>query len=164
MDILTETFGIGFYGLYIAKWPEYCISVLNKSGAIFGYLLGKVEGDKSEAKKDWHGHVSAVTVAPQARRQGIAKYCMDYLEMITDRIHNGWFVDLFVREDNKIAIEMYQHMGYKIYRTVNKYYSATEKHPARDALDMRKSMKRDVTGITSVPTGKTIEPKDLEWN
>ena len=84
--------------------------------------------------------------------------------MITDRIHNGWFVDLFVREDNKIAIEMYQHMGYKIYRTVNKYYSASEKHPARDALDMRKSMKRDITGVTSVPTGKTIEPKDLEWN
>ena len=68
LDILTETFGIGFYGLYIAKWPEYCISVLNKSGAIFGYRLGKVEGDQSETKKEWHGHVSAVTVAPSARR------------------------------------------------------------------------------------------------
>ena len=86
LDILTETFGIGFYGKYIAEWPEYCISVLNKSGSIFGYLLGKVEGDKGEDKKEWHGHVSAVTVAPLARRQGIARYCMDYLENITSRM------------------------------------------------------------------------------
>jgi ribosomal protein S18 acetylase RimI-like enzyme len=34
-----------------------------------GYLLGKVEGNKGSALiKDWHGHVSAVTVAPQFRR------------------------------------------------------------------------------------------------
>ena len=37
LDILTETFGIGFYGKYIAKWPEYCISLLNNSQSIFGY-------------------------------------------------------------------------------------------------------------------------------
>ena len=32
---------------------------------IQGYLLGKVEGVKdNELIKDWHGHVSAITVAP----------------------------------------------------------------------------------------------------
>ena len=31
-------------------------------------------------------------------------------------------------------------------------------------LDMRKSMPRDVTGETSVETGKVIEPDELEWN
>ena len=28
-----------------------------------GYILGKVEGEES----DWHGHVTAVTVAPEYR-------------------------------------------------------------------------------------------------
>ena len=37
LDILTETYGIAFYGKYIAEWPEYCISLLNNSGTIFGY-------------------------------------------------------------------------------------------------------------------------------
>ena len=59
MDILTETFSDGFYGKYIAKWQEYCVSYLNPQNAIIGYLLGKVEGDKtSSTKKNWHGHVT----------------------------------------------------------------------------------------------------------
>jgi N-terminal acetyltransferase B complex catalytic subunit len=68
---------------------------------LFGYLLGKVEGAKNDDnKKNWHGHVTAVTVSPIARRQGIGRFLMDYLEMITNKIHQGWFVDLFVRAGN----------------------------------------------------------------
>ncbi len=32
-------------------------------GQAMGYILGKVEG----ADNDWHGHVTAVTVAPEYR-------------------------------------------------------------------------------------------------
>jgi N-terminal acetyltransferase B complex catalytic subunit len=72
LDVLTETFGVSFYGKYIAKWPEYCVTMFNSTEVIFGYLLGKVEGDQfNDVKKNWHGHVTAVTVAPVARRQGI---------------------------------------------------------------------------------------------
>ena len=32
-------------------------------------MLGKVEGDKNnDDKKNWHGHISAITVAPEYRR------------------------------------------------------------------------------------------------
>lgn len=34
-----------------------------------GYILGKAEGKRT----DWHGHVTAVTVAPEFRRQRLAK-------------------------------------------------------------------------------------------
>jgi len=65
LDLLTETFYTNFYGLYFSKWPEYCVVSEDTVGNIQGYLLGKVEGNKgSELIKDWHGHVSAVTVAP----------------------------------------------------------------------------------------------------
>ena len=32
LDILTETFNVNFYGKYIIKWPEYCISIINNIG------------------------------------------------------------------------------------------------------------------------------------
>lgn len=85
LDILTETFGDDFYGHYVAKWPEYCVTYQNGCGNIMGYLMGKVEGGDEEG--DWHGHVTAVTVSPLARRQGIAKFLMDFLEYVTEKIH-----------------------------------------------------------------------------
>jgi hypothetical protein len=40
--------------------------------------------------------------------------------------HNGYFVDLFVRESNTVAIDMYKKLGYVCYRRVIKYYSGEE--------------------------------------
>ena len=40
--------------------------------------------------------------------------------------HNGYFVDLFVRSSNKLAITMYTKLGYTTYRRVLGYYSGTE--------------------------------------
>jgi N-terminal acetyltransferase B complex catalytic subunit len=51
---------------------------------------------------------------------------------------DAWFVDLFVRAENKVAQELYRKMGYSVYRRVVGYYSDEE-----DALDMRKPLKRD---------------------
>lgn len=69
LDILTETFSTYFYAKYLIKWPEYCVSLWNCTGDIQAYrrcslyiVMGKVEG--SEEAKSWHGHVTAVTVAP----------------------------------------------------------------------------------------------------
>ena len=85
--------------------------------------------------------------------------------------HKGFFVDLFVRASNNVAIDMYRKLGYDIYRTVNKYYSSSLDHSGEDAYgkfwtytDMRKSLSRDPTKETSKPSGKRIEPDQLEWN
>ena len=42
----------------------------------------------------------------------------------------GFFVDLFVRVSNKVAVEMYRQLGYVVYRTVLEYYSG---NPDEDA-------------------------------
>ena len=41
------------------------------------------------------------------RRQQLAAKLMQCLEDITTRVHDGYFVDLFVRASNKTAIKMY---------------------------------------------------------
>lgn len=83
-------------------------------------VLGKAEGEYT----DWHGHVTAVTVAPDFRRLGLAKTMMDELERVTTSVYNGYFVDLYVRVSNEIAVRMYEGMGYTVYRCVVEYYSA----------------------------------------
>ena len=164
LDILTETYSTNFYGKYIAVWGDCNVTAQNSNGMIEAYILGKVEGDKNDdQKKNWHGHVSAVTVAPYFRRQGLARSLMDFLENVTEKKYNGYYVDLFVRSTNKVAIEMYKKFGYDIYQTVNKYYSSDGIQPAENAYDMRKSMKRDVNKELQKPTGKTIEPEDIEF-
>lgn len=100
-------------------------------------MLGKVEGE--EAKKEWHGHVTAVTVAPECRKQGLAKLLMNYLERVTE-VHKGFFVDLFVRASNEVAITMYKKLGYDVYRTVNKYYSSSIDHSGEDAYGKKSTI------------------------
>lgn len=119
-----------------------------------GYILGKAEGKG----KLWHGHVTAVTVAPEYRRLGVAKNLMKELENVTERVYNAYFVDLFVRVSNALAITMYNNLGYTVYRRVLGYYAGEE-----DAYDMRKAMPRDVAQESVVPLPHPVTPEELEW-
>lgn len=52
-------------------------------------VLGKVEGDDT----DHHGHVTALTVAPEYRRLKLASSLMDRLEASSaSPTHDGYFV------------------------------------------------------------------------
>jgi len=140
---------------YLAQWPSLCASIEDPSGRLMGYVLGKAEGEEDL----WHGHVTAVTVSPEFRRLGVAKRLMDYLEDVSQNMFNGYFVDLFVRISNTLAITMYERLGYIVYRRVLKYYSGE----GEDAFDMRKALDRDVYKKSVVPLDKPITPDELEW-
>ncbi|PSN63165.1 acyl-CoA N-acyltransferase [Corynespora cassiicola Philippines] len=151
-DHLTETYNIGFYLEYLTRWPDLCRVIEGVDGQIEGYILGKLESSpyppptspySPDTNPDpnylpWHGHITALTVAPSARRLGHATKLSEALEQQSDA-NDAWFVDLFVRASNEIAKGMYRKMGYSVYRTVEGYYNDGE-----DALDMRKPLSRDV--------------------
>lgn len=113
--------------------------------------MGKLESSPdvykfSEHYLPWHAHITAVTVAPEARRLGIGKLLTEQLEAAGDA-GNAWFVDLFVRKTNCKAIKFYESMGYSIFRVVKEYYGDHSTDPTQDsedAYDMRKPLKRDV--------------------
>jgi N-terminal acetyltransferase B complex catalytic subunit len=73
-------------------------------------VMGKSEGQQEL----WHGHVTAVTVAPEFRRLGLARLLMQELEDISRDVYNAYFVDLFVRKSNSLAINMYHKLGYSV--------------------------------------------------
>lgn len=50
---------------------------------------------------------------------------MDLIELISNKVYNGYFVDLYVRCNNDVAIRMYEGMGYSVYRRVRDYYGSS---------------------------------------
>jgi len=123
LDVLTETYNLGFYLEYLSTWPEYfMVEEAPHASGLTSYIMGKAEG-KGEK---WHGHVTAVTVAPEYRRLGRARLMMDLLEEVSNEGYRAYFVDLFVRVSNTLAIRMYEKFGYSVYRQVLGYYSGEE--------------------------------------
>ncbi|XP_023203253.1 N-alpha-acetyltransferase 20 isoform X2 [Xiphophorus maculatus] len=152
-------YGIPFYLQYLAHWPEYFIVAEAPGGELMGYIMGKAEG--SVAREEWHGHVTALSVAPEFRRLGLAAKLMEMLEEISER-KGGFFVDLFVRVSNQVAVNMYKRLGYSVYRTVIEYYSASNGEPDEDAYDMRKALSRDTEKKSIIPLPHPVRPEDIE--
>ncbi|AAD25793.1 Belongs to PF/00583 Acetyltransfersase (GNAT) family [Arabidopsis thaliana] len=116
LDHLTETFNMSFYMTYLARWPDYFHVAEGPGNRVMGYIMGKVEGQG----ESWHGHVTAVTVSPEYRRQQLAKKLMNLLEDISDKIDKAYFVDLFVRASNTPAIKMYEKKPHNVDDIVGK--------------------------------------------
>jgi len=83
-------------------------------------VIGKAEG----SQHDFHGHVTALTVAPEYRRLSLARTLMNFLETASDDVYGGLFVDLYVRCTNSIAVDLYEGLGYSVYRRVREYYGS----------------------------------------
>ncbi|KAF3285546.1 N-terminal acetyltransferase [Orbilia oligospora] len=159
LDVLTENYDISFYLSYLSRWPKLFLAVVSPTGTIMAYIMGKAEGEG----KEWHGHVTALTVAPAYRRLGLAKVLMEELERVSEEVYDGYFVDLYVRVSNELAVNMYKKMGYSVYRRVVGYYSAGGGAEAEDAYDMRKPMKRDVKKESIREKGEEflVSPEDV---
>lgn len=136
-------YGINFYLDYLSRWPDLCYVQEAPSGRMMGYstrltlrvspidfhslphkkkkiVLGKAEGNATE----WHGHITALTVAPEYRRLSLARNMVSRLELVSDQHYKGFFVDLYVRCNNALAISMYEGFGYSVFRRVREYYGS----------------------------------------
>lgn len=155
LDVLTETYQISFYALYLSRWPDLATLIEAPSGRAAAYVLGKAEG----AGDEWRGHVSCVTVAPEHRRLGVASALCADLERVSERTYRGFFIDLFVRASNTVAISMYLKMGYAVYRRVLRYYEGEE-----DGFDMRKALARDraTGGRRCRPLDRPVTARELQ--
>uniref|UniRef100_W5NJS1 N-alpha-acetyltransferase 20 n=1 Tax=Lepisosteus oculatus TaxID=7918 RepID=W5NJS1_LEPOC len=160
LDPLTETYGIPFYLQYLAHWPEYFIVAEAPGGELMGYNM-KTTHLEIPQFAGHNKHVTALSVAPEFRRLGLAAKLMELLEEISER-KGGFFVDLFVRVSNQVAVNMYKQLGYSVYRTVIEYYSASNGEPDEDAYDMRKALSRDTEKKSIIPLPHPVRPEDIE--
>lgn len=65
------------------------------SDVVFHAVMGKAEG--SVAREEWHGHVTALSVAPEFRRLGLAAKLMEMLEEISERSRSTLALWFFLR-------------------------------------------------------------------
>ncbi|CAL6020205.1 N-terminal_acetyltransferase complex ARD1 subunit [Hexamita inflata] len=152
-DPFTASFSPDFYCDYLTHFPEQCF-VQDQFSRIQGYMIGKDEASNA----DYHIHVSAVTVAPEFRRQNVSKKLMKQLETVGD-VFKCNFCDLFVRQTNDAANAFYSKLGYVVFRIVKEYYVGQE-----DAFDRRKSLKNDVEKKSVANAGRAIKQwVDYEW-
>jgi len=167
MDHWTETYSCSFYLNYLAQWPDMAFTAYAAhSDRTMGYVLGKAEGHEAQAARasrrsateaTLHGHVTAVTVAPEYRRLRVARMLMDMLEHVSTAVYQGYFVDLFVRPSNKTAITMYEKFGYSVHRRVHAYYRSSDpRQPIEDGYDMRKALPRDTKKQTVRANGRNV--------
>ena len=80
---------------------------------------------------------------------------IDYLERVSDNNYRGFFVDLYVRCTNNVAIGMYEGLGYSVYRRVREYYGSLGM--GRNAKD-----EEDAFGVSRRPTC-VVDSTDLSW-
>lgn len=148
IDPFTETYAIPFYMFYSFQWGELNFTVRNNKNEIVGYIIGQVQ---NENIFDIKGHVTAVTVCEDYRRLGIASLLMSFLEKSSDEFYKAYYVDLFVRPGNSMALNMYEKLGYKLYRRIPDYYDSYHE----DGLDLRKSLSRDPNKSFMIPMHQT---------
>ena len=73
---------------------------------------------------------------------------MNLLELVSDQGYRGFFVDLYVRCTNTVAIGMYEGLGYSVYRRVREYYGSLGM--GRSAKDEEDAFGEYFTHILSV--------------
>ncbi|VDN53782.1 unnamed protein product [Dracunculus medinensis] len=147
-------YGFSFYLQYLINHSEYFQVFEHPNGEIMGYVMGKAEGEK----ENWHSHVTAVSVAPAYRRLHLAARMMKSLEEISE-MRRCYFVDLFVRVSNNVAINMYKSLGYIVYRRIIDYYSGKFEE---DAYDMRKALSRDHQKKSVVPIKLPVSCNEID--
>lgn len=164
LDPFTENFNLLFYLQYLRDWPQLffkSVEPVNGDTCISGYMMGKTEGQL--IRKEWHTHITAVTISRDYRRIGLASDLCRNLERVTAvKPHETLFVDLFVKVTNSTARQLYEKLGYSVYRRVIGYYGS--KYPEDrnhvddeiDAFDMRKSLPRDINNETVRDNGDKV--------
>lgn len=76
-----------FYLMYMSKWSDMFFAEEAPNGEVVGIGVGKVEGDTLPEKKDWRGHVSVLTIAPEYRRVGYSLRFMKYMEDVSEQVY-----------------------------------------------------------------------------
>ena len=76
-----------FYLSYLQNWPDLFFAENAPNGEKVGIGIGKVEGSRLPEKKDWHGHVSVLTIAPEYRRVGYSLKFMKHMEDISECVY-----------------------------------------------------------------------------
>lgn len=109
----SDAYDPGLLHLFLNLSPEtFLVAELN--GRIVGYVIGLV-------KKWGEGHVVSIAVHPEYRRRGVATALMEEL-LRRFKSRNVRSVRLEVRVSNRVAISLYEKLGFQSRGVIKRYY------------------------------------------
>ena len=106
-------YSLEYFITFLTLYPNYFL-VVTCSNRVVGYVVGALNSDGS-------GHVISLAVDPKYRRRGLGALLLRSLERKFKE--SGIFrVFLEVSEWNKVAINLYKKLGYKVIGIRSHYY------------------------------------------
>mmetsp|Transcript_22390 Transcript_22390/g.22072 ORF Transcript_22390/g.22072 Transcript_22390/m.22072 type:complete len:207 (-) Transcript_22390:39-659(-) len=152
---LPENYNLKYYYYHILSWPQL-LYVADDNGKIVGYVLAKMEDEKTEDDPEIHGHITSISVLRPYRKLGLATKLMQASHNSMTECYDAEFVSLHVRVGNRAAFTLYSKtLGYEIHGVEEKYYADGE-----DAYDMRKYFKPPKERTTKATLKKKLNVDD----
>ena len=114
---------------YLITDSNSVILVSRVKGEIVGFIIGKTYMDKKPAT----GQILTIDVSPKHRRKGIGQRLLQEIER-TFKDKGVKICYLEVRENNFVALSLYQKFGYKRVGRLENYYGNAHGIRLRKAL------------------------------
>ena len=125
---LPENYPDSFYLLIYSSFPNGFLVAEDKTKHIVAYTMNRIETGLSnffKLRRSKKGHVISIAVLPKVRRMRLGIKLMD-LALEEMKKMDAAECYLEVRCSNEPAINLYQGMGFKVIKTLKKYYSDNE--------------------------------------
>jgi len=117
------------------NYPETFI-VAEEDGQVVGYIMCRIESGFSGFSLIKRGHVISIAVLPGYRQKGIGEALLKEALQAMINHYNVKECYLEVRVSNTPAINLYKKIGFRIEKTLRRYYADGE-----DAYLMRVKVK-----------------------
>ena len=114
---------------YLLTDSNSVILVSRVKGEIVGFIIGKIYMDKKTSA----GQILTIDVSPKHRRKGIGQRLLQEIER-TFKDKGVKICYLEVRENNFVALSLYQKFGYKRVGRLENYYGNAHGIRLRKAL------------------------------
>jgi len=114
---------------YLLTDSNSVILVSRVKGEIVGFIIGKTYMDKKTSA----GQILTIDVSPKHRRKGIGQRLLQEIEK-TFKDKGVKICYLEVRENNFVALSLYQKLGYKKVGRLENYYGNAHGIRLRKAL------------------------------
>ncbi|MFQ3581545.1 MAG: N-acetyltransferase [Chloracidobacterium sp.] len=134
----SETYDLATFRHLLDSPDSVSYKVFDGQRRMVGFLVGLVDREPTPARGRGHllgsGHIIAVGVAPEARRQGHARRLLQAAEQGFRR-RGMTMVHLEVHASNRAACQLYATAGYTVTQRLAHYYADGD-----DAFKMVKSL------------------------
>jgi peptide alpha-N-acetyltransferase len=122
---LSEPYSTYVYRYFLIRWPELCfLAIRTHDQSLIGVIICKLERRQYSSElvtSQLRGYIAMLAVDLSCRRQGIA-HTLAMRSISYMKLQGAYEIILETEEDNYVAINLYQHLGFLSIKKLHRYY------------------------------------------